>query len=52
MMTGGTGSFGIHVHAALVETHNTRLRDQLGLSGSVTFRVVVGPGSVGVEGGF
>lgn len=37
---------------ALVETHNTRLRDQLGLSGSVTFHVVVGPGSVGVEGGF
>lgn len=37
---------------ALVDAHNASLRDALGLSGNVTFHVVVTPSSVGVEGGF
>jgi hypothetical protein len=37
---------------ALVDAHNASLRDELGLSGNVTFHVVVTPSSVGVEGGF
>ena len=37
---------------AFVDAHNASLRDELGLSGNVTFHVVVTPSSVGVEAEF